>query len=216
MAKPIRYIKVNGIKKPIYAEDENGNPICGRKRKDGTICLRPAGDGTDHPGYGRCEDHHGNTKGSFGVAKTTTHGMFMSGAIWRDLLDPYIIEHWDNMRTDTLEQVQNEIKLCDARLYYLLGKIKELQDKSGFVCVESKKDDFREIPVDTVIINYYKAIDAVQARKIEILKVKAKLEDSDPELGNIDNMMSLVKTLNASKSKILKFKEAREDEVDED
>lgn len=214
MAKPIRYVVVNGVKKPIYAEDENGNPICGKILPDGTMCTLRAGEGTEHVGYGRCFTHGGSSGSRPGDKSGMKDGMF--SAIWLELLDPTIIKYWDNMRTDTLEQVNNEIKLCDARIYYLLGKIKDLQDNDNgeFVCVEKKLEDYKEIPVESVILTYYKALDAVQMRKLEVLKVKAKLEDSDPEAGNIDNMMSLVSVLHNSKKKVSEFKEVRQDEID--
>jgi hypothetical protein len=215
MAKPIRYIKVNGIKKPIYADDENGNPICGRVRPNGTVCTRPAGDGTKHPGYGRCAEHGGKSESKPGNRAHSSNGM--KSTVWQELLDPMIIEYWDDMRTDTLEQVQNEIKLCDARIYYLLSRIKELiNEKEGFVTIEKTVDNYKQVSAHREILVYQRALDAVQARKMDILKVKVKLEDSDPELGNIDNMMSLVNTLNESKNNILKFKEARENDSDQD
>lgn len=217
MAKPIRYIKVDGRKRPIYAEDESGNPICGRELSDGSICTAAAGDGTKHPGYGRCDAHDHGTGGKPGNTNKAEDGLV--GAIWKGLLEPEVIEFWDNMRTDTLEQVNNEIKLCDAREYYLLKKIKELREsesKDNFVMVEQRKDDFKKIPADTIILNYYRSIDAVQARKSEILKIKARLEDSDPELGNIDNMLTLIEVLNVSKHKVEKVRGIRLNEIDED
>src|SRR5512144_636258 len=32
---------------------------CGAKRRDGAPCQMPAGQGTDHPGFGRCKHHGG-------------------------------------------------------------------------------------------------------------------------------------------------------------
>ena len=36
--------------------------LCGGPRKNGAKCTRPAGWGTDHPGYGTCKLHLGNTE----------------------------------------------------------------------------------------------------------------------------------------------------------
>lgn len=36
--------------------------LCGGPRKNGAKCTRPAGWGTDHPGYGTCKLHLGNTR----------------------------------------------------------------------------------------------------------------------------------------------------------
>jgi hypothetical protein len=42
--------------------------LCGAKSRSGT-CQNPAGHGTDHPGYGSCQFHMGNTPSMRGTAK---------------------------------------------------------------------------------------------------------------------------------------------------
>jgi hypothetical protein len=42
--------------------DERSNyPLCGAKKRNGELCRAFAGQGTDHPGTGRCKFHAGNT-----------------------------------------------------------------------------------------------------------------------------------------------------------
>lgn len=44
--------------------------ICGADKKDHTPCKLPAGYGTDHPGFGHCRFHYGNTySGKVAAAK---------------------------------------------------------------------------------------------------------------------------------------------------
>src|SRR5262249_55164733 len=38
------------------------NALCGAKKKDGDTCRAFAGQGTDHPGVGRCKHHLGRTQ----------------------------------------------------------------------------------------------------------------------------------------------------------
>lgn len=38
------------------------NSRTGKKRKEGQLCTQPAGFGTEHPGFGKCRYHGGNTK----------------------------------------------------------------------------------------------------------------------------------------------------------
>jgi hypothetical protein len=41
--------------------DNLSTPLCGAKKKNGTTCRAFAGQGTDHPGVGRCKYHGGST-----------------------------------------------------------------------------------------------------------------------------------------------------------
>jgi hypothetical protein len=42
-------------------EQRNMMELCGAKKKNGDLCRAFAGQGTDHPGVGRCKFHLGNT-----------------------------------------------------------------------------------------------------------------------------------------------------------
>lgn len=43
-------------------EQRDQMPLCGAKKKNGELCRAFSGQGTDHPGVGRCKFHLGNTK----------------------------------------------------------------------------------------------------------------------------------------------------------
>jgi hypothetical protein len=45
----------------ITPEQRDQNPMCGAKKKNGELCRAFAGQGTKHPGSGRCKFHGGNT-----------------------------------------------------------------------------------------------------------------------------------------------------------
>jgi hypothetical protein len=42
-------------------EQRSGNALCNSRKKDGSTCRAFAGQGTDHPGVGRCKFHGGST-----------------------------------------------------------------------------------------------------------------------------------------------------------
>jgi hypothetical protein len=43
------------------AEQRDRHNLCGAKKKNGKLCRKFAGEGTDHLGWGRCKYHLGNT-----------------------------------------------------------------------------------------------------------------------------------------------------------
>lgn len=47
---------------PMPRFDDPIRPTCGFPKRSGGICKAYAGRGTDHPGYGYCKSHMGNTK----------------------------------------------------------------------------------------------------------------------------------------------------------
>lgn len=52
-------------------EQRETHPLCGAKKKNGTTCRAFAGQGTDHPGTGRCKFHGGSTRNHKTAAITT-------------------------------------------------------------------------------------------------------------------------------------------------
>jgi hypothetical protein len=54
----------------------DGAKACGGKKRNGDVCLREAGWGTDHPGTGKCKHHAGSTgKGIVAAAREELEGM---------------------------------------------------------------------------------------------------------------------------------------------
>jgi methylphosphotriester-DNA--protein-cysteine methyltransferase len=44
------------------ADQRDQRPLCGAKKKNGELCRAFAGQGTSHPGTGRCKFHFGNSE----------------------------------------------------------------------------------------------------------------------------------------------------------
>ena len=47
---------------PHTREQRDRHALCGAKKKNGEACRKFAGEGTPHPGIGRCKYHLGNTR----------------------------------------------------------------------------------------------------------------------------------------------------------
>jgi hypothetical protein len=47
---------------PLTSEERSTYPLCGAKKKNGDACRAFSGQGTDHPGVGRCKFHGGSTR----------------------------------------------------------------------------------------------------------------------------------------------------------
>jgi hypothetical protein len=47
---------------PVTPEQKDMHDMCGARKKNGELCRAYAGQGTDHPGIGRCKFHLGSTK----------------------------------------------------------------------------------------------------------------------------------------------------------
>ncbi len=45
----------------ITPQQRDNQPLCGAKKKNGELCRAFAGQGTKHPGQGKCKFHGGNT-----------------------------------------------------------------------------------------------------------------------------------------------------------
>ena len=115
------------------------------------------------------------------------------------------------MLTATLEQVNNEIKLCDARILLTLRRINELVvedftiseiseeeyfDKEGFT---GSKINRKKVNNENQILKLQEGLTRIQLVKQKALELKAKLESSDLEDGDVDNLAALSKVIEQSK-----------------
>lgn len=106
--------------------DKNGNgngsaknhgkayDICGAKKKqNGGHCTRPAGWGTDHPGFGKCKLHGGCSPIKHGLYATTPRGTIGKHLTdYKQLKDEQIGSLRDELGI-TLAIIQNLIDLID-------------------------------------------------------------------------------------------------------
>jgi hypothetical protein len=92
--------------------------VCGGKKRDGGICQRPAGWGTDHVGSGFCKLHNGN------VAKGAEHPNFKHGAYSKYAASAIADKIADFPEGDALSLV-GELSLLRALLAAFLDKYKD-------------------------------------------------------------------------------------------
>ncbi len=113
----------------------NGTPYvaCGAKRvKHGGICKRRAGDGTEHPGRGRCKYHGGlstgprTSEGKQVVAQNPRKHGFYSDALSAEERAVY-----ESQGKDSVVDLTHEIKILRAKLLTHLRKWQQKQEQGG-------------------------------------------------------------------------------------
>ncbi|MFP4017191.1 MAG: HGGxSTG domain-containing protein [Halanaerobiales bacterium] len=177
---------------------------CGAKAKStGEPCKLPAGYGTDHLGEGRCKYHGGKSKGPPEKNKNAVKtGEYET--IWLDTLDTKEQELYSQIRTDVVEQLDNEIRLTDIRIRRMMMRISSLRDKE-FTIVESKHregfgpegpvnvDEDKKIATLGQIQNIEDALTRVQSRKEKLLKLKHQIESGQgPVTVDISNYINAI------------------------
>lgn len=93
---------------------------CGAVRRTGTTCSQPAGHGTEHPGYGRCKLHMGNTKQSNKKAalEMAQHEMLVMGLA---------------IDVDPMEAILTCIRITAGEVVYCSDRVAELNHDEAVV-----------------------------------------------------------------------------------
>ncbi len=167
---------------------EKGYLVCGAKNDNNPhgFCLQVAGWGTDHLHYGRCKHHGGKSTGPPEKNKNALKtGEYES--IWLDTLDEKEQELYQQIRTDVIQQLDNEIRLTDIRIRRMMMRI-SLLNKKDFTYVEKHKKkgvgpmgpvDVNEVKAKAAlgqIQDIEDALTRVQSRKEKLLKLKHQIE----------------------------------------
>lgn len=168
---------------------------CAAKTRAGTPCQLPAGWGTDHPGEGRCKLHGGKSTGPPKKNKNALKtGEYET--IWLDTLDNKEQELYQQIRTDVIQQLDNEIRLTDIRIRRMMMRISLLNNKD-FTYVEKQKKkgvgpmgpvDVNEVKAKATmgqIQDIEDALTRVQSRKEKLLKLKHQIESGQGPV-NVD------------------------------
>lgn len=166
--------------------------ICGAKAKStGEPCRLAAGWGTDHPGTGKCRFHGGLSTGPPPEKMKKNKNAVKTGeyeTIWLDTLDDKEKELYSQIRTDVIEQLDNEIRLTDIRIRRMMKRISLLKEHDFTVVeMQHKEGSGPEGPVDIdeekqlatmgQIQNIEEALTRVQMRKEKLLKLKHTIEE---------------------------------------
>lgn len=94
-----------------------GTPRCGGKRKQGGgTCRRPAGAGTDHPGYGACSLHTGSTPTGRKHAET------LRTEAWARILE---------MTDPALSELRRLVDDAEAPPAVRLAAVRDILDRAG-------------------------------------------------------------------------------------
>lgn len=109
-----------------HPKDAQGNNVCWAKKKNGTHCMQPAGKNTNHPGYGKCSFHGGNTPT---LAKAAA---YHAGA---DVIDRMSMSYGYGLPIDIdpQEALVQEVQRSAGTVFWLQDRISlwELADDDG-------------------------------------------------------------------------------------
>ena len=92
-----------------------GHGTCGGKTRSGAPCKLPAGHGTSHPGWGRC-DHHGGA--------TPNHVASAAEAQARQACEKFGLP----VRTTAAQALQAELDRTNGVILYLMRRVQALGD----------------------------------------------------------------------------------------
>lgn len=133
---PDRHKQANALRKKDedYAPDKHprdteGNPICGARKKSkkgGTLCSLPAGYRTDHPGYGKCSFHGGNTP-----TLRTSAAKYVGGEVVDKMTMSY--GYGVPIKLSPTEALLQEVRRTGGHVAWLADRIQlwEMADENG-------------------------------------------------------------------------------------
>jgi len=197
----VRRIELNGITVTL------AKSVCGAKaRSHEGVCKRPAGWGTDHLGEGRCRLHAGCSTGPKNTDKSRMNALKGGEyeAIWFDhLTEPEKVEY-HKIRTDSLPQIDEEIKLITIREKRMMGRIEKLLAAGDMTIVEETSTSKEVSTKATGTLGQVQAIEEaltrVQARKRELLELRHKITEARPP--ESDTASELIRTLKEGFEKV--------------
>lgn len=203
--------------RPMDYQDYEKLPKCGATSKSkGTPCQLTAGLRTNHLGTGRCWLHGGRSSGPKDLAKFSQNknslktGEHEEITPFADCLDPEELELWDNLTTDKVFQLDQEIKMLTVRERRMLKRIDKLLEGAEFTTVEitlikqTGLNSMGAIDIDTKtekqrgaltqVMDIEEALTRIQRQKSLTLDLKHKFEGLDDD-DNMDKVNEKMKTL---------------------
>lgn len=112
-----------------HPRNEKGELICGARKKSkrgGTLCSLPAGHRTDHPGWGKCSYHGGNTP-----ALRTSAAKYVGGEVIDKMTMAY--GYGSPVDLNPVEALLQEVRRCGGHVAWLADRISmwEMADSDG-------------------------------------------------------------------------------------
>ena len=104
---------------PHTPEQRDRHALCGARRKNGEPCRKFAGEGTNHPGVGRCRFHLGNSKNH------EAHAVRVEA-------QRRLIEFGQPMVIEPTEALLSVLHLSAGHLAWVRDKLAGLDDKTTF------------------------------------------------------------------------------------
>lgn len=195
------------MKGVIHGYDEKGSPICCAINKKCRPCHNPAGRGTDHEGYGFCSFHDTTKDKVHPDYVIDTNKTFHELPIYVQLLPENIVKNWGSIKITTQHKLDEQIKLCDARIFILLQRIGRLEEIGEFIEVTEEEGHTdkdgnnmmirrRKYAVEDAITRLEGEITKLQAIMMKAIDLRAKLDllqTSEGDTGNIEGLVNAIR-----------------------
>jgi hypothetical protein len=104
------------------SKQRDGMRLCGAKKKNGQTCRAFAGQGTTHPGVGRCKFHFGNTK---------NHSVHAAKVEAQELAAEYIAQFGESHEVDPATALLGVLHLSAGHLNWIRTELANLADKDS-------------------------------------------------------------------------------------
>lgn len=195
--------KINGY-------DEYGHALCCATTDKGKPCYRSAGEGTNHMGYGFCSKHD---DGTYSIhSNFVTDGKTLTAMpIYVQLLPHNVQENWRDISVTTQDKLDEQIKLCDVRIYILMQRIRRVEKLGRFLEIteeegHSDKDGNKSIKtlrysaVEDAITKLESEITKLQAIMLKAIDLRSKLDllqTSEGDAGNIEKLVGAIRQSHA-------------------
>lgn len=194
------------MKQIVNGYDECGQPICCAVNKKGRPCHNPAGEGTDHIGLGFCHNHD--------TANDKVHPDFIIDGkdltampIYVQLLPHNMRFNWKDVAVTTQQKLDEQIKLCDVRIYILMQRIKRVENIGQFLEItheegHTDKDGThtsqkrRLYAVEDTIVKLESEITKLQTVMLKAIDLRSKLDllqTSEGDTGNIEKLVGAIR-----------------------
>lgn len=190
----------------INGYDERGNGICCANQSNGLPCYAKAGANTDHEGYGFCARHD--------KPNMEVHPQYVIDGKNPDELPLYVqllpfnfIKNWKKTSCETQVKLDDQIRLCEARIFVLLQRIKRVESIGKFIEVTSEEGHSdklgqhnvtreRMYGIEETIVKLESEITKLQAVMLKAIDLRSKLDllqVSEGDTGNIEKLVTAIR-----------------------
>jgi hypothetical protein len=121
-----------------HPKNANGDNICGARKSNGKTCELPAGQRTDHEGFGKCSFHGGNTP-----TLRTSAALYMGGEVIHRMTNAYGLG--GPVEISPSEALLQEVRRSAGHVGFLQDRINMFELKLGEEVMPEAKRELIEL-----------------------------------------------------------------------